>query len=158
MADRSEYWRVRINQLRMAQFVNWAEADAVAKDIARASTSDALREAAERALPLLRRAVAESDDRDVAAAALRCLGSIVEAMNGQAAPRFGQRSAPPARENHEDHARKALGLPLVVQLSHADVNQAYRRMVKIVHPDHGGSEQAFLELTAARDALIARHL
>ena len=158
MNDRGEYWKVRIDRLRTAQSVNWVEAQVVANDIARTSSNAVLRDAAEQALPLLHRAATESDDRDLVAAALRCLGGIAEAMNGRSAPRFGQRSVPPARVNHEDHARKALGLPPVVQLSHADVNQAYRRMVKIVHPDHGGSEQAFLELTAARNTLIGRSL
>jgi len=156
MTDRSEYWKIRIDRLRAAQSVNWIEAHAVANDIVCTSSNAALRNAAEHALPLLHRAAAESDDRDLVAAALCCLGRIAEAMNGRSVPCFGQRSVPPERVNHEDRARRALGLPLVVQLSHADVNEAYRRMVKTMHPDHGGSEQAFLELTAARDTLIGR--
>jgi curved DNA-binding protein CbpA len=47
-----------------------------------------------------------------------------------------------------------LGLPLQVQLTCEDINQAYRRAAKGMHPDQGGSAEAFIDLAAARDVLI----
>ncbi|MEY9387944.1 hypothetical protein ABIF93_006201 [Bradyrhizobium japonicum] len=45
-------------------------------------------------------------------------------------------------------------VPLAVQLTCDDINQAYRRAAKGKHPDQGGSAQAFIDLAAARDLLI----
>ena len=47
-----------------------------------------------------------------------------------------------------------LGLPLAVQLTCEDINQAYRRAAKGMNPDQGGSAEAFINLAAARDILI----
>jgi len=41
-----------------------------------------------------------------------------------------------------------------VQLTCDDINQAYRRAAKGMHPDQGGSAEAFIGLAAARDVLI----
>ena len=47
-----------------------------------------------------------------------------------------------------------LGLPSGRRLFGPEIQQAYKRVAKKVHPDVGGSEQAFRELSAARDALL----
>jgi DnaJ-class molecular chaperone len=71
------------------------------------------------------------------------------------APRFGRRKAGPAKQlTNEERARKTLGLPLAVQLTCDEIQQAYRRLAKSAHPDRGGSAEAFLDLAAARDVLI----
>ena len=45
-----------------------------------------------------------------------------------------------------------LGVPKTA--SAEDINKAYRRAAKGMHPDRGGSAQAFIDLAAARDVLI----
>ena len=47
-----------------------------------------------------------------------------------------------------------LGLPLGRRLSGAEIHQAYKRVAKRAHPDGGGSAREFLELSAAREALM----
>jgi hypothetical protein len=111
------------------------------------------RQAAEQALPVLRQA-ANNDDQGVTLAARRRIGVILDVVHDLTAPRFGRRNAAPKKLSSEDRARKMLGLPLAVQLTCDDINQAYRRAAKGVHPDQGGSAQAFIDLAAARDVLI----
>jgi curved DNA-binding protein CbpA len=47
-----------------------------------------------------------------------------------------------------------LGLPCGRRLYGPEIREAYKRAAKTMHPDGGGSEQAFRELSAARDALL----
>jgi curved DNA-binding protein CbpA len=47
-----------------------------------------------------------------------------------------------------------LGLPLDRRLSGPEIHQAYKRAAKRAHPDAGGNARDFLELSAARDALM----
>ncbi|MHC2316359.1 2-hydroxychromene-2-carboxylate isomerase [Bradyrhizobium diazoefficiens] len=79
---------------------------------------------------------------------------VLDVVHGLTAPRFGRRNATPKKLSSEDRARKVLGLPLAVQLTCDDINQAYRRAAKGMHPDRGGSAEAFIDLAAARDLLI----
>jgi hypothetical protein len=122
-------------------------------EIVRMSTDLTLRQAAEQALPVLRQAV-DNDDHSVTLAAQRRIGVILDVMHDLTAPRFGRRNAMPKKLSSEDRARKVLGLPLAVQLTCEDINRAYRRAAKDMHPDHGGSAEAFIDLAAARDILI----
>ena len=150
---RLDSWKTALDRLRSAQSVDWAEAGRLVAEIARMSTDTMLRQAAEQALPVLRQA-AGNDDHGVTLAAQRRLGVVLEVVHDLAAPRFGRRNAAPKKLSSEDRARKMLGLPLAVQLTCEDINQAYRRAAKGMHPDHGGSAQAFIDLAAARDVLI----
>jgi DnaJ-class molecular chaperone len=74
------------------------------------------------------------------------------------APQFGKRensatnNAPPPTP--EERYRQMLGLPLGRRLSGAEIHQAYKRVAKRAHPDGGGSAREFLELSAAREALM----
>ena len=54
----------------------------------------------------------------------------------------------------EECDRQLLGLPLGRRLSGAEIHRAYKRAAKTAHPDGGGSARQFLELSAARDALM----
>ena len=150
---RLDSWKLALERLRSAQSADWAEAGRLVAEIARMSTENMLRQAAEQALPVLRQAV-DNDDHGVALAAQRRLGVVLEVVHDLTAPRFGRRNAMPKQLSREDRARKMLGLPLAVQLTCEDINQAYRRAAKGMHPDHGGSAQAFIDLAAARDVLI----
>ncbi len=154
MIERIESWKLALERLRSVQSVDWSEAGRLAAEIARLASDVTLRQAAELAIPILRQAALDDDDRDVIVAAQRRLGVILEVVNGLTAPRFGRRAAQPKKLTSEDRARRTLGLPLAVQLTCEDINQAYRRAAKGMHPDHGGSAQAFIDLAAARDVLI----
>ncbi|RXH38910.1 J domain-containing protein [Bradyrhizobium zhanjiangense] len=153
MMERPESWKLALERLRSAQSADWAEAGRLVAEIARMSTDVTLRQAAEQALPVLRQAV-DNDDHSVALAAQRRISVVLEVIYDLTSPRFGRRNAMPKKLSSEDRARKVLGLPLAVQLTCEDINQAYRRAAKGMHPDHGGSAQAFIDLAAARDILI----
>lgn len=148
MMGRLESWKLALERLRSAQPAGWAEAGRLVAEIVRMST-----DAAEQALPVLRQAV-DNDDHSVTLAAQRRIGVILEVVHDLTAPRFGRRNAMPKKLSSEDRARRMLGLPLAVQLTCDDINQAYRRAAKGKHPDQGGSAQAFIDLAAARDILI----
>ncbi|AMA56491.1 molecular chaperone DnaJ [Bradyrhizobium sp. CCGE-LA001] len=153
MMERLETWKLALERLRSAQAADWGEAGRVVAEIVRMSTDVTLRQAAEQALPVLRQAV-DNDDHSVTLAAQRRIGVVLEVIHDLSAPRFGRRNAMPKKLSSEDRARKVLGLPLAVQLTCEDINQAYRRAAKGMHPDHGGSTEAFIDLAAARDILI----
>ncbi|MBR0740393.1 J domain-containing protein [Bradyrhizobium liaoningense] len=153
MMERLETWKLALERQRAAQSADWAEAGRIVAEIARMSTDVTLRQAAEQALPVLRQAV-DNDDHSVTLAAQRRVGVVLEVIHDLSAPRFGRRNAMPKKLSSEDRARKVLGLPLAVQLTCEDINQAYRRAAKGMHPDHGGSAEAFIDLAAARDILI----
>ena len=151
--SRLDSWKLVLERLRSAQSPDFAEAGRLVAEIARMSTDTMLRQAAEQALPVLRQA-ADNDDRGVTLAAQRRLGVVLEVVHDLTAPRFGRRNAAPKKLSSEDRARKMLGLPLAVQLTCEDINQAYRRAAKGMHPDHGGSAQAFIDIAAARVVLF----
>jgi hypothetical protein len=153
MMERLESWKPALERLRSGQSADWLEAGRLVAEIARMSTDTMLRQAAEQALPVLRQAV-DNDDHGVTLAAQRRISVIVDVLHDLTAPRFGRRNALPKKLSNEDRARKVLGLPLAVQLTCEDINQAYRRAAKGMHPDQGGSAQAFIDLAAARDILM----
>ncbi|TYO63505.1 J domain-containing protein [Bradyrhizobium hipponense] len=153
MMERLESWKLALERLRSAESGDWPEAGRLVAEIVRMSTDITLRQAAEQALPVLRQAV-DNDDHGVRLAAQRRIGVVLDVIHDLTAPRFGRRNAMPKKLSSEDRARRMLGLPLAVQLTCEDINQAYRRAAKGRHPDQGGSAQAFIELAAARDILI----
>jgi len=155
MMERLESWKLALERQRTAHAVDWDEAGRLAAEIARTSPDATLRQAAEQAIPILRQAANDRDDHGIAVAAQRRLGVVLDVVHELAAPRFGRRNAgPPKKLTNEERARKTLGLPLAVQLTCDEIQQAFRRLAKSAHPDRGGSEQAFLDLAAARDILI----
>jgi hypothetical protein len=154
MIERLESWKLALERLRTAQAVDWDEAGRLAAEIARLSQDPTLRQAAEQAIPILRQAAHDDGDHGITVSAQRRLGVILEVIHGLTAPRFGRRGALPKKLTNEERARRTLGLPLAVQLTCDDIHQAYRRAARDMHPDHGGSQQAFLDLAAARDILI----
>lgn len=88
-------------------------------------------------------------------AARRRLGVIREVLHTLATPKFGRRDIPLQTLAPEQRHRQLLGLPLDRRLSAPEIHRAWKRAAKSAHPDAGGSAQAFLALSAAREALIA---
>jgi len=106
-------------------------------------------------LALLRNASLWSADDAAKEAARRRLGVIRDALHAQSTPRFGRREGVISQPLTEDeHYRKLLGLPLDQRLNAPEIHRAFKRAAKAVHPDAGGDTEAFLELAAARDALM----
>lgn len=54
----------------------------------------------------------------------------------------------------ERQHRAALNLPADGRLEPAQIKSAYRRLAQRAHPDAGGSHEAFVRLTQARNALL----
>ena len=106
------------------------------------------------ALPILRGASHEDADHVTKDAARRRLGVIREVLHALITPQFGKRRAPVKLPTREECYRQLLGLPLDRRLSNAEIHRAYKLVAKHAHPDAGGNVKAFLELSAARDALM----
>jgi hypothetical protein len=147
-------WELWIDRLWSAAMIDWHEASRLALDIANGADDDTLRHAASQGLPSLRNAELWTADDAARNAARRRLGVIREALHAVSTPRFGKRDAAPKTLTLEEHYRQLLGLPLDRRLNAAEIHQAFKRAAKAAHPDAGGDAQTFLELSAARDALM----
>jgi hypothetical protein len=54
----------------------------------------------------------------------------------------------------EQEYRELLNLPIDGVLELSQIKTAYKRVAKIAHPDVGGSQEHFVRITEARDALL----
>ena len=156
MVEQFESWKIAVERLLSAAATDWIEAGRLAGEIARTSADETLRLAAAQAMPILRHASLDDADHAIEEAARRRLGIVLDVLHDLSTPRFGRRSAAPKLPTPEERARQMLGLPLGRRLGCPEIHQAFRRAAKRVHPDAGGNQQAFLELAAARDALMKR--
>jgi len=147
-------WELRIDRLSSSAAIDWHEAARLALDIASSAEDETLRHAASQGLPALRNAALWAADDAAREAARRRLGVIREALHAVSAPRFGKRDATPKKLTVEERYRQLLGLPLDRRLNAPEIHRAFKRAAKTAHPDAGGNAQAFLELSAARDALM----
>ncbi|MEN3348759.1 MAG: hypothetical protein V7632_2394 [Bradyrhizobium sp.] len=150
-------WKLAIDRFREASAPDYGEMARMVAEIAAADIDETLRHAAAQVLPIARQAAQKSADRRTRAMALRRLGIISDALHMLSAPRFGRRGVAPRVVTQEDQYRQLLGLPLGRRLDPTEIHQAYKRVAKTVHPDGGGNGPAFLELAAARDALMKHH-
>jgi hypothetical protein len=147
-------WKLGVERIWSAATPDYHEAACIAEAIARTAEDVMLKQAATQALPILRSASADDADQSHKDAARRRLGVIRDALHELASPRFGKRQTAAKALTPEESYRQMLGLPLDRRLSRAEIHQAYKRVAKRAHPDGGGNAQAFLELSAAREALI----
>ena len=147
-------WKFSIERIWSAAAPDYHEAARLAAEIAAVATEAMLRQAATQALPILRSASAEDADHATQDAARRRLGVVREVLHTLATPRFGKRQIATTSLTPEQCFRQLLGLPLGRRLSNAEIHRAYKRVAKRAHPDGGGSAREFLELSAARDALM----
>jgi DnaJ-class molecular chaperone len=63
-------------------------------------------------------------------------------------------AAPPTEAMSLDEARRILGVEAAA--SRKDVQEAYTRLMRAVHPDKGGTAGLAAQLNAARDRLLKR--
>jgi hypothetical protein len=151
-----EDWKHGVERLWAAPAFDFRAAAQLAAEIARASEEPTLRQRATSALPSLRAALAKSADRWSRDVAQRRFGAVRDCLHALSGPRFGKRGSKAATPTPEEHFRRVLGLPLGRRLFGPEIKEAYKRAAKRVHPDAGGSERAFQELSAARDGLMKR--
>jgi hypothetical protein len=147
-------WKFGIERIWSAAAPDYHEAARIAAEIAGTAAEAMLRQAAAQALPILRSASAEDADHATRDAARRRLGVVREVLHTLTTPQFGRRETAAKSLTPEECSRQLLGLPLGRRLSNAEIHRAYKRVAKRAHPDGGGSAREFLELSAARDALM----
>jgi hypothetical protein len=147
-------WKLGVERICSAAAPDYREAARLAADIARASGEAMLRQAATQALPILRAASANIADPVTRDAARRRLGVIGDVLHALGTQRFGKRGIDPKPLAPGERYRQMLGLPLGRRLTGPEIHQAYKRAAKTAHPDAGGNARDFLELSAARDALM----
>jgi hypothetical protein len=147
-------WKVEIERIWAAAAPDYGEAVRLASQMANSSEEAVLRQAASQALPILRAASQQDADQITQDAARRRLGVIREVLLALVTPKFGKRQTPVKPPTPEECHRQLLGLPLGRRLSSAEIHRAYKLVAKHAHPDAGGNVKAFLELSAARDALM----
>ena len=87
-------------------------------------------------------------------AARRRLGIVRDVLMALTTPQFGKRMVALKHLTPEERSRELLGLPLDRRLSENEIHRAYKLLAKRAHPDAGGSEEAFLRISAAHDALM----
>lgn len=147
-------WKVEIERIWSAAAPDYGEAVRLAAHMAGAGEETILRQAASQALPILRAAAHGDADHITRDAARRRLGVLREVLHALVTPQFGKRQAPVSLPTPEECYRQLLGLPLGCRLSETEIHRAYKCVAKHAHPDAGGNVKAFLELSAARDALM----
>jgi hypothetical protein len=147
-------WRLGADRIWSAASPDYADAARLAGEIADVSEETMLRQAATQALPSLRNASPGNADDGSRDAARRRLGVVREVLHTLTAPRFGKRQAGVKLPTLEERYRQLLGLPPDRRLSAAEIHRAYKHIAKRAHPDAGGSAGEFLELAAAREALM----
>ncbi len=147
-------WRHCADRIWSAPAPDYHEAARLAEEIARVSGQAVLRQAATQALPILRSAAQANPDQSTIDAALRRLRVVREVLHTLTMPAFGKREVAAKVPTTDERHRQMLGLPLGRRLSAPEIHLAFKHAAKHAHPDAGGSEREFLELSAARDALV----
>jgi hypothetical protein len=147
-------WKFGVDRIWSADTPDYADAVRIVGEIADVSEETLLRQAARQALPSLRNASPGNADGGTRDAARRRLRVVREVLHTLASPRFGKREASVKLPTLEQRYRQLLELPLDRRLSAAEIHRAYKHIAKRAHPDAGGSAGQFLELAAAREALM----
>ena len=146
-------WKLAAESLCSACVFDHVRAAQLALDIMGQSPDPDLRQTAADAEPYLRAACAKTADRHRKETAQRRFAAIRDALHVRAGGRFGRRGTQEAM-TPEERYRNVLELPLGRRLFGPEISRAYKQAAKKAHPDGGGSENAFLEVIAARDALM----
>lgn len=150
-------WKLSAERFFAADTPDWHEVVRLVTSISGASENPTLRLAAMQSMPSLRNATSRWADGEARLIARRRLGIVLEVLNTLTAPQFGRRGSEPKPMTLEERYRQLLGLPFGRHLAATEIHRAFKRAAKTAHPDGGGSERAFLELAAARDALMKAH-
>lgn len=147
-------YKLPLERLLQGREIDWRDATELVAEIARDGAELTLRQAAGQALPILRVAAQSILDDGSHEAARRRLTMVLDVLITLTTPRFGRRGLAPKPLSDDQRARRLLGLPIDGPLSGAEIHGAFRRAAKLVHPDAGGSAEAFRELSAAQQMLL----
>jgi hypothetical protein len=147
-------WKAAAERLWSAPAFDFRAAAKLAGEVAQQARDAALQQVAAQALPGLRMACAKGADRRTREVAQRRFAAIRDVLHALTLPRFGKRDDPGRVWTAEERHRRLLGLPLERRLFGPEIKEAYKQAAKKVHPDAGGSQRAFQELSEARDALM----
>ena len=150
-------WKFAVERLFAADAPDWHEVFALVTSISGASENPTLRLAAMQSMPSLRNATSRWADGEARLVARRRLAIVLEVLNTLTTPQFGRRGIAAKSLTPDERYRQLLGLPSGRYLAATEIHRAFKRAAKTAHPDGGGSERAFLELAAARDALMKLH-
>ena len=154
MNQRLAEWKLELDRIWSAHAPDYGEAMHLAQQIASLAVDEVLRQAASQAMPILRSAAEAGADHLTCVAARRRLNVIREVLSALTTRQFGRRAALPKALTAEERSRELLGLPLGRRLSESEIHRAYKLLAKRTHPDAGGTEEAFLRISAAHEALI----
>ncbi len=159
MDQRFAQWKLELDRIWLAHAPDYGEAVRLVQRIASTCDDETLCHAAFQALPILRCAAQEDADHAMRNAARRRLGIVREVLSALTAPQFGKRQTTlkqAALQNltPEERSRELLGLPLDRRLTENEIHRAYKLLAKRAHPDGGGSDEAFLKITAAQETLL----
>jgi hypothetical protein len=150
-------WKRAVERLFAADAPDWHEVFALVTSISGAADNPTLRLAAMQSMPSLRNATSRWADGEARLVARRRLAIVLEVLNTLTTPQFGRRGGATKPETPDERYRQLLGLPSGRYLAATEIHRAFKRAAKTAHPDGGGSQHAFLELAAARDALMKLH-
>jgi hypothetical protein len=154
MDTQTKDWKAAADRLWAQPDLDYRASATLLVEMAR-SHDAALSAAAAQAVPSMRAALLKGAERRARDVAQRRFGAVRDVLHTVTARRFGKRGSTSEVENPNDRNRRSmLGLPMGRRLFGPEIQQAYKRAAKIMHPDGGGSERAFQELSAARDALL----
>ncbi len=154
MDARLKDWKLAAERLWSADALDYRAAALLVAEIVHETGEPTLRQKAKQALPSLRAASAKHADRWSKDVARRRFAVMRDCLHALSAPRFGKRRSESEMLTADERHRRMLGLPVGRRLFGPEIKEAYKRAAKTMHPDAGGSERAFLELSAARDALM----
>jgi hypothetical protein len=150
-------WKFEVDRLFAADTPDWHEVVRVVTSIAGAGENPTLRLAAMQSMPSMRNATSRWADAEARLVARRRLAIVLEVLNTLTTPQFGRRGSATKPLTPDERYRQLLGLPFGRHLPATEIHRAFKRAAKTAHPDGGGSQRAFLELAAARDALMKVH-
>ncbi len=154
MTEQLKAWKFAVDRFWSADAPDFLEAAQLAAEIAASGAELTLRQAASHSLPSLRNAIPDDADQSTKDAALRRLNVIRGVLHKLTTPTFGKRGGEPEPLTRQEHYRRMLGLPLDRPLVAPEIHRAFKRAAKAAHPDAGGSAPEFINLAAARDALM----
>ena len=159
MDRRQAEWKLELDRIWSAHAPDYGEAVKLVQQIASTSEDKTLSQAAFQALPILRCAAQEDADHAMCNAARRRLGIVRGVLLALTTPQFGKRNPTPKEAvlkelTPEERSRELLGLPLDRRLTENEIHRAYKLLAKRAHPDAGGTEDAFLKVSAAHETLM----
>jgi hypothetical protein len=153
MDAQARNWKAAADRLWVEATLDYRATATLLAEMAR-SDDAGLSAAAGQALSSMRAALLKSADRRVREVAHRRFGAVRDVLHTLTARRFGKRGSALEMLSADERNRRLLGLPMGRRLYGPEIQHAYKRAAKTMHPDAGGTERAFHELSAARDALL----